>query len=148
MGTQGTLAAQEGPYLTGDPEHQVTWCYYSRFVNRRKSLQSCLAKSHFLISPLPLAMFPSPVYKAKPGGSGCLYLIEGGLSLQKSQWEPWVLLSLLFSRVTAFWSGLAAPRDAMAAQHQPASPQCQVVIGQDHRDDETLLLSFNSAFGS
>lgn len=80
----------------------------------------CCPLPHFspscfhLFLPLPFFCF-AVFYEARPGGSGCLYLIEGGLSPWKSQWEPWAVLSLIFSRVTAFWSGLAAPGDALAA---------------------------------
>lgn len=97
--------------------------------------------------PPPPPVFFALVCEAKPGGSGCLHLMEGGLSPKKGQWEPWTVLPLLVSRGIAFWSALVAPGDAMAAQHQHASPLCQAaVIVQDCRDHE--MLSSNSAFGS
>lgn len=103
----------------------------------------------------PFSFVPSPfspvffalLCEAKPGGSGCLHLMEGGLSPKKGQWEPWTVLPLLVSRGIAFWSALDAPGDAIAAQHQHASPLCQAaVVVQDCRDHE--MLSSNSAFGS
>lgn len=93
-----------------------------------------------LFQPPPPHFFFALLHEAKPAGSDCLSLMEGGLNPEQSHWESWAVLSLLFSRVTAFWSGLAAPGDAMAAQHQPASPLCQVAVtGQDCGDRETLF---------